>query len=112
LMTLLAKTLYRIACIISGSDDGGSSWKIMEALFNKLGFYFIPPGDAAGLAIFLSNDPFKIFTLFWSESEEKKLADYMITRGRITADSLYPVWIKRIEEVLYLTENKTEEIEN
>jgi len=112
LMTLLAKTLYRIACIISGSDDGGSSWKIMEALFNKLGFYFIPPGDAAGLAIFLSNDSFKIFTFFWSESEEKKLADYMITRGRITADSLYPIWIKRIEEVLYLTEYKTKEIEN
>jgi hypothetical protein len=111
LMTILAKTAYKIACIISSSDDGGSSWKIMKSLFNRLGFYFIPPGDAAGLSIFLSNDAFKIFTLFWAESEEETLSRYMLSRGRVSADSLYPVWIKRIEEALYLTEKKPKDIE-
>ncbi|RLB79449.1 MAG: hypothetical protein DRH17_13800, partial [Deltaproteobacteria bacterium] len=112
LQTFIAKGLDKLACIISSSDDGGSSWKIMETFFNKLGIYFIPPGDAAGLAIFLSNDNFKIFTLFWAESE-KGIPGYITSKGRIRAAKLSPVWERRIEEVLGVLEDpgKLQEIQ-
>ncbi|RLE48150.1 MAG: hypothetical protein DRJ18_02425, partial [Candidatus Methanomethylicota archaeon] len=106
LQEFVNEEIKNIACIISNSDDGGDSEKIMYSLFRKLGIFFIPAGDAAGLNIFLSNDNFKILTLFWMESEKDKLQEEkdklpnLTTIGRITSDSLYSSWRKRIEEVL------------
>jgi hypothetical protein len=114
LQKFIAKGKRLLACIISSSDDGGASWDVMASLFNKLGMYFIPPGDASGLAIFLSNDNFKIFTLFWSESDADKMPEYITTKGRISAERLYPVWQKRLREVLTAIEDpaRKAEIEN
>ncbi|MBI5873828.1 MAG: YvcK family protein, partial [Candidatus Omnitrophica bacterium] len=111
LQKFVAKGIEKLACIISSSDDGGSSWKIMQSLFAKLGFYFIPPGDAAGLNIFLSNDNFKIFTLFWMESLSDKLPAYLSTKGRISADRIYPIWKQRIFEVLKALNNPSDKQE-
>ncbi|MDP8292478.1 MAG: ROK family protein [Candidatus Orphnella occulta] len=107
LQTFINKGIERIACAISSSDDGGSSWNIMESLFNKLGNYFIPPGDAAGLSIFLSNDNFKILALFLTESMAGKLPADITTQGRITGEVVYPVWDKRMRELFdYLSSSK------
>ena len=100
LQKFIDKGMDKIGCIISSSDDGGSSWTIMQSLFHKLGGYFIPPGDAAGLAIFLSNDNFKILTLFLTESKVNKMPKSISVKGRITADNLLPVWKERIIQVL------------
>ncbi|MBI3617455.1 MAG: ROK family protein, partial [Candidatus Omnitrophica bacterium] len=124
LQKLIAKGLTQLACIISSSDDGGSSKTIMMSLFNKFGFYFISAGDAAGLNIFLSNDNFKIFTLFWIEEQIKKLPVYIIDpvqepepvqdpeSGRITATAVYPVWQRRVKNIIshFSNEQHLEEI--
>ncbi|MEW5895390.1 MAG: 2-phospho-L-lactate transferase CofD family protein [Candidatus Omnitrophota bacterium] len=104
LQKFMEKKFKELACIISSSDDGGSSKDIMMSLFKRFGFYFIPPGDDAGLNIFLSNDNFKIFTLFWLESQGKDLPDEVLISAqkkdlgkfRITADSIYPAWRERV----------------
>ncbi|MFA5351438.1 MAG: 2-phospho-L-lactate transferase CofD family protein, partial [Candidatus Omnitrophota bacterium] len=118
LQKVIEKGLTKVACIISSSDDGGSSKSIMMNLFKKFGFYFIPPGDAAGLNIFLSNDNFKILTLFWIESNKKELPAYLHTqgttdKGRISADAVYPIWKERIEKIIaaFSDPNKKVEIE-
>ncbi|MBI5873827.1 MAG: ROK family protein, partial [Candidatus Omnitrophica bacterium] len=108
LQKLIEKGLTKLACTISSSDDGGSSKNIMMSLFEKFGFYFIPAGDAAGLNIFLSDDNFKIFTLFWIESNGKNLPKDILAKAqqvvkdkyRITADTVYPVWKERFQKLL------------
>jgi glucose-6-phosphate isomerase len=114
LQRFIAKGIRTLSCIISSSDDGGASWEVMMSLFNKLGIYFIPPGDAGGLAIFLSNDNFKIATLFWSESNVKEMPKYISSKGRISASALYPVWEKRLSELIAAVEDpiKRKELKN
>jgi len=99
LRKLVEKGLKSVAGLVSSSDDGGSSWKIMLSIQKTFGFYFIPPGDAAGVMIFTGADDAKVFSLFEIETK-KRLPEELSTAGkRITAANVLPVWKKRIIDV-------------
>ncbi|MBU1087088.1 MAG: YvcK family protein, partial [Candidatus Omnitrophica bacterium] len=99
LRTLVEKGIKSVAGLVSSSDDGGSSWKIMLAISKTFGFYFIPPGDAAGVIIFTGADDAKVFSLFEIESREDLPEDLSTAGKRITADNVLPVWKQRIIDV-------------
>ncbi len=102
---LVREGIDKVATVVSSSDDGGSSGKVMESLMESLGFFFIPPGDAAGMMIWMSPDDDKIFTLFDTEVD-KSLDSKISSFGRITSDALTPEWLKRIQDVYAVTSGK------
>ncbi|MBI3617449.1 MAG: YvcK family protein, partial [Candidatus Omnitrophica bacterium] len=104
---LVLRGIDNIATIVSSSDDGGSSEKIMMAFLNTFGSFFIPPGDAAGMMIWMSADNARIYMLFESETM-KELPAEIKARGRISGTALLPVWRNRVEETAQVVEGKVE----
>ncbi|MBI4243771.1 MAG: YvcK family protein, partial [Planctomycetes bacterium] len=93
---LVKRGVNRLTTVVSSSDDGGSSANIMMAFSQTYGFYFIPPGDTAGMMIEMSPDESRIFVLF--DTELGGLPAGISTRGRITADVVLPIWQRRVIE--------------
>ncbi|MDD4980957.1 MAG: ATP-binding protein, partial [Candidatus Omnitrophica bacterium] len=109
LRKLVEKGIAAVAALVSPSDDGGSSWNIMYATFKTFGFFFIPPGDAAGVMIFSGADDAKVFSLFDIEGL-KEVPEELTTAGkRITSDKIVPVWKKRIIDVRKAFERRIKE---
>ncbi|MBI4243047.1 MAG: YvcK family protein, partial [Planctomycetes bacterium] len=94
MMSLASRGMRNVSAVVSSSDSGGASMKVMMALWRTFGFPFIPPGDAAGLMIKLSGDILKSYALF--DSELKGLGGKRLDHN---INSVLLEWQKRLMDV-------------